>query len=177
MSFKNSTDSYGLFAKTLHWAMALVLISMVAFGLFVTDMPRGDEKSVLIGLHASTGLLTMILLLVRFGWKLDNVSPASLSEIRWQAGLAAFVHWLFYGIIAFQIVSGSMSLLTVGWDLPFYGLFSIPTPYERDMQLHHFWEELHVAGWYALAVLFALHIGAVLYHQFISKKKALKRML
>jgi len=177
VSLKNTADSYGLLAKTLHWVMALILISMVAFGLFVSDLPRGEEKSVLIRLHASTGLLAMMLLLARFGWKLGNASPVSLSDIKWQARLAALVHWLFYGVIAFQVVSGSMSLMTVGWDLPFFGLFNVPTPYARDMDLHHFWEELHVAGWYAFAAAFALHVAGVVYHQFVSKKKALKRML
>ncbi len=177
MRLKNTLDSYGWGAKTLHWVMAFLLISMVAFGLFMSDLPRGEEKSALIRLHASTGMLAMMLLLVRFGWKLGNMSPAALSNVWWQVNLATLVHWFFYGVIAFQVVSGSMSLLTVGWDLPFYGLFSIPTPYARDMDLHHFWEELHVAGWYVLAALFVLHVTAVLYHQIIGKKKVLRRML
>lgn len=177
MVLKNTSDSYGWPAKLLHWAMALILISMIAFGLFISDLPRGEEKSALIRLHASTGLLAMMLLLVRFSWKLGNASPSALSNVSWQVNLATLVHWSFYGVVSFQVVSGSMSLLTVGWGLPFYGLFSIPTPYARDMDLHHFWEELHVAGWYAFAALFVLHIAAVLYHQFIGKKKVLKRML
>ena len=61
--------------------------------------------------------------------------------------------------------------------MPFFGLFSIPTPYARDMELHHFWEELHVTAWYVLAALFTLHITAVLFHQFVGKKQILKRML
>ncbi len=177
MALKNSKASYGSMAKTLHWAMALLLISMVAFGLYVSDLPRGDEKSALIRLHASTGLIALTLLLARFGWKVMNKSPEPVSSVGWQVGLASLAHWAFYGVIGFQIVSGAMTLLTVGWDLPFYGLFSIPTPYERDMDLHHFWEDLHVAGWYALAALFAVHIAAVLYHQLIGKKQILKRMM
>lgn len=177
MPLKNTGAGYGWPAKALHWVMALLIISMVTFGLYMGGMPRGEEKSALIRLHASSGLLVMMLLVIRFGWKMVNLSPAPLSDVRWQVGLAKLVHWVFYGVIAFQVVSGSMSLMTVGWDLPFFGLFSIPTPYERDMALHHFWEELHEAGWYSLAALLALHIGAVLFHQITGKHRVLRRML
>jgi len=177
VNLRNTKASYGWPAKALHWVMALLIISMIAFGLFMSDLPRGPEKSTLIRLHASTGMLAMMLLIVRFGWKVRSVSPTPLSEIKWQVSLASLVHWAFYAVIAFQVVAGSMSLMTVGWDLPFFEIFSIATPFERDIERHHFWEELHIAGWYALAALFALHIGGVLYHQFISKKRALKRIL
>lgn len=177
MTFKNTEASYGWPAKSLHWIMALLIISMVALGLYMSGMPRGDEKSELIRLHASTGLLVFMLLLVRFGWKLVNSAPDHVSDIKWQKNLSRLVHWVFYGVIAFQVMSGSLSLMTVGWDVPFFGLFSIPTPYARDMELHHFWEDLHVMAWYGLAALFTLHIAAVLFHHFVSGKQILKRML
>ncbi len=177
MALKNTAAGYGAMAKSLHWIMALLVISLVALGLYMGDLPRGEEKSALIRLHGSSGLLAITLLAFRLGWKVSNPAPAPLSSIKWQTLLASLVHWGFYGVIAFMVVSGSLSLLTVGWDLPFFGLFSIPTPYERDMDLHHFWEELHEAGWNVLAVLFVAHIGAVLFHQIIGKKQTLKRML
>lgn len=177
MALKNTEASYGWPAKTLHWGMALLIISLVALGLYMSGLPRGDAKSELIRLHASSGLLAFMLLTIRFGWKLSNKSPSPLSDIKWQVALSKLVHWAFYAVIAGQVVSGSLSLMTVGWDVPFFGLFSIPTPYERDMALHHYWEDWHVTAWYTLAVLFALHIGAVLFHQLIGKKQILKRML
>ncbi len=177
MSFKNTEASYGWPVKSLHWFMALLIISMVALGLYMSGLPRGDEKSELIRLHASGGLLAFMLLLVRFGWKISSVAPKPVSSASWQKLLAGLVHWAFYGIVTFMVISGSLSLMTVGWDVPFFDLFSIPTPYERDMALHHYWEEWHVAAWYGLAALFVLHIGAVLFHQFIGKKQILKRML
>lgn len=177
MALKNSEASYGWPAKALHWGMALLIISMVALGLYMSDLPRGDAKSELIRLHASCGLLAFMLLTMRFGWKLANPHPVPLSDIKWQVVLSKLVHWTFYAVIAFQVVSGSLSLMTVGWDVPFFGLFAIPTPYERDMALHHFWEDWHVAAWYSFAALFTLHIGAVLFHQLVGKKQVLQRML
>lgn len=177
MSFKNTRASYGWPAKTLHWGMALLLISLVALGLYMSDMPRGEEKSALIRLHASSGVLAFLLLAIRFIWKLINETPAPVSEIGWQIMLSKLVHFGLYAVVAAQVITGSLSLMTVGWDVPFYGLFSIPTPYERDMELHHFWEELHETSWYIFASLLALHIMATLFHQLIAKKNLLKRML
>ncbi|MBO6505293.1 MAG: cytochrome b [Kordiimonadaceae bacterium] len=177
MATQNNEASYGWPAKALHWGMALLIISLVALGLYLSGMPRGDAKSELIRLHASSGVLAFMLLLVRFGWKLCQPGPRPLSDIKWQVVLSKLVHWAFYAVIAAQVISGSLSLMTVGWDVPFFGLFAIPTPYERDMALHHYWEGWHVAAWYALASLFALHMGAVLFHQLVGKKRILKRML
>ena len=177
MAFKNASDGYGWPAKILHWGMAALLISLVALGLYMSDLPRGEEKSTLIRLHASTGLFAMFLLAVRMIWKILNDGPAPLPGPGWQQTLAKSVHYALYGVITFQVTTGAMSLMTVGWDLPFYDVFSIPTPFERDMERHHFWEELHEAGWYLFASLLIGHMLAVLYHLFISKKRVLKRML
>lgn len=177
MGLKNTGASYGWPAKTLHWGMALLLVSLVALGLYMSDMPRGEEKSALIRLHASSGLLAFTLLTVRLAWRLMNVSPDPISSEVWKTRLAKLVHWGLYGIVAAQVSTGAMSLMTVGWDLPFYDLFSIPTPFERDIPRHQFWEGLHVASWYGFAGLMLLHLGAVLYHQTIGRTPVLKRML
>lgn len=177
MGMRNTKASYGWPAKTLHWAMALLLVSMVALGLYMGDLPRGEQKSELIRLHASSGLLALMLLLIRFGWKLANETPDPPNESVAKARIAKVVHWGLYAVVLVQVATGSMSLMTVGWDLPFYDMFSIPTPFERDIDRHHFWEELHEASWYVFAALMLLHLGAVVYHQLIEKTPTLRRML
>ncbi|WP_262694335.1 cytochrome b [Kordiimonas aquimaris] len=177
MAISNTESEYGWLAKAMHWIMAVLLIGLVAFGLYMSDMPRGDEKSALIRLHASAGVLAVLLLAVRFGWRMFNTAPRAFSENKTQARLAHIVHMGFYVFVATQVITGSMSLMTVGWDVPFFDLFSIPTPFERDIPRHQFWEGLHVASWYMLAVLFLLHIGGVVYHQIVKKRSVLKRML
>ncbi len=176
MALKNTADSYGWLAKVLHWGMAVMLVSLVAVGLYMSDMPRGDEKSAIIRLHASSGLLVIMLLAVRLVWKLMNNGPEPMESPPVQQWIARLTHWGLYAVIAFQVVSGSMSLMTVGWDLPFFGMFSIPTLYERDMDLHHLWEDLHVISWYTLAGLTLLHLCGALYHQFIKKTGIIARM-
>lgn len=177
MALKNTEASYGWPAKVLHWAMAVLIISLVVLGLYMSELPRGDAKSDLIRLHASAGVLALILLLVRMGWKLANHTPQPISTVRWQVVLSKLVHWAFYVVIAFLVVSGSFSVMTVGWDVPFFALFEIPSVQERDIELHHYWEDWHLAAWYSLAALFTLHLVAVLYHQLVGKKQILKRML
>lgn len=177
MALQNTQASYGWPAKALHWGMALLLISLVALGLYMSDLPRGEGKSTLIRLHASSGLLALMLLTMRFGWKLVNVSPEPMSKVKWQAHFSQLVHFSLYAIVAVQVVTGAMSLMTVGWDLPFYDLFSISTPFERDIERHHFWEELHELSWNGFAILMLMHLAATLYHQFIKKVNVLKRII
>lgn len=177
MSYKNTKEGYGLLAKSLHWGMAFMLISMVAVGLYMSDLPRGDAKSDIIRLHASFGLLVGTLMVLRFVWKMVDTSPEPASEVAWQVWLAKLVHFALYAVVVFQVFTGSMSLMTVGWNLPFFELFSIPTPFARDMDLHHFWEELHVINWYVFGGLMLVHLMAPVYHVLFSDKIIKNRML
>lgn len=177
MPLKNSSTAYGQAAKTLHWLMAFILIGLIVLGLYMADQPRGEEKNILIRLHASIGLLAIALTTLRLVWRLANPQPASLNGSRWKLILEKLVHTGLYAIVFWQVITGSMTLMTVGWDVPFFDLFSIATPFERNMEQHHFWEDLHVTGWYVFAALLALHASAIVLHSFRHGASFLRRML
>ncbi|WP_286829694.1 MULTISPECIES: cytochrome b [Kordiimonas] len=173
----NSESGYGWLAKSLHWLVALLMVGMSVVGFIFADMPRGDEKTELLTLHASFGLLLLAFMVVRLGVRMKGVRPRPLdpSATRLNA-LAHTVHRVLYLVIFLVIAAGMLTLMTVGWDVPFFGLFAVPTPFERDMALHHLFEEIHIYGWWVLAGLVALHLIGAMYHAFVLKDGTLRRM-
>lgn len=175
---RNTQSRYGLVAKTLHWAAALLIVALAVIGLVMADMPRSPEKNEIVRLHASLGLLLAILMTARLVWRfLSPPPPPPEGTPRWQARLAGLAHWGLYLLVYAQVATGVMSLFTVAWNIPFFGLFEVPTPYaERDMEAHRLWEGRHTLLVWSLAALVALHVAAALHHHFLRRDETLKRM-
>ena len=174
---KNTKHAYGWPAKTLHWVLAIALVGQSVLGLVFADMPRGDDKNDLIRLHMSFGMLILAFMLLRLGVRLSGDTPEPEEGTpAFIAKIAQVAHWLIYGLVFLVVFAGMFTLLTVGWDITVFGATVIPTPFARDMDLHHLFEEIHVYGWYVLATLVGLHLVGVLYHTLILKDSTLARM-
>jgi cytochrome b561 len=72
---KNTLQSYGSVTKILHWTIALLIISLLGVGLYMTDMPDGDQKWYIYDVHKEIGMLVLTLVLIRVLWRLTNKNP------------------------------------------------------------------------------------------------------
>jgi len=176
--FTMARQSYHPLIKLLHWITVILLVGTSLLGFYFSDMPRGDEKNELLRLHASIGLLIGVVVLSRVMLRFTVAAPPPINPAtKWQNCTAASVHILLYAALLLLIGAGMFALFTVGWDVPFFSLFSVPTVYDqRDMDLHHFFEEIHVAVWWCTTALVALHVCAALYHTLKLRDKTLSRM-
>ena len=78
----------------LHWLIAITIIGMVAFGLYIADLPRGDWKSELIGIHKLIGFTVIFVALPRILWRWGNGWPVHIGDyVSWEKTLAKFTHW------------------------------------------------------------------------------------
>lgn len=170
--------SYSTRLKALHWLVALVIVGTSILGFTFSDMPRGPEKNELLRLHASIGLLVLMLMALRLGVRLRDGAPAPLDPSTPRLNRTAkAAHWLMYGIVALLIVAGMFALFTVGWGVPFFGLFEVPSLFaERDMALHHLFETIHKGAWWTLAVLVGTHVLAALWHHGVKRDGTLSRI-
>jgi cytochrome b561 len=175
MALKNTSTEYGWLAKLLHWAVALMLVCMVAAGLTFTSMERGDERTALAGLHKSFGLLLLLLMTVRLLWKFRNTAPADPAGTPgWQSVAARLTHWLLYAAVYSQLTIG---ILVAGQrPIAFFGLFEFGPILEQNEEQHELFEALHELGWITIAVLTGAHVLAALYHHFWKKDDVLRRI-
>lgn len=177
MGLKNTSAEYGSLAKTLHWLIAIALLTLIYLGLEQAGMEPGDEKTRIRFIHGSIATLTLALMTVRIVWRFMNEVPQSPDGMpAWQRVISSIVHWGLYFTVFGQLIVGAFMNGTAGRGLPFFGLFSIPVPVAKDRDAHEWWEEVHEFAWQPIAVLLTIHVLAALYNHFIVKNDVLRRM-
>jgi cytochrome b561 len=72
---RNTIESWGWPARTLHWIVAALVIGLFGFGLWMTEVPPREERHFYIAIHASIGITLLALMLVRLFWRAANVEP------------------------------------------------------------------------------------------------------
>lgn len=176
MRLKNSENEYGLIAISLHWIMAVLMIGLLAIGLYMTPLPVSIEKLKLYGWHKELGLLVLALAMIRLTWRLSNKTPHLV--IPWYEKIAArFVHWAFYGFMFAMPITGWLITSAAGLPASFFGLFTLPNLIEPNEQARLFFQWIHHWLGYALIVAILLHVTGALKHHLIDKDDILRRMI
>lgn len=176
MQFKNTENSFGMIAIALHWLMAVLIIGLLALGLYMTDLPISHEKLKLYGWHKEYGFLALALVIIRLCWRLINITPI-LAIPLWEKLIARAVHWAFYIILFGMPLTGWLITSAAGLPVSFFGLFVIPNIISPNEEQRILFESIHEWLGYILIVLIVLHAGAALKHHFIDKDDILRRML
>lgn len=175
----DSSTRYGAVTRFFHWSLTLLVIGMLVLGWVMASFPKhsplGNE---LVGVHKSTGVLTLALAVLFILWRLFNRRP-SLSQLPpWQRYLAHSTHYLLYLILLAQPVAGLAMVLASGHAVSVYGLFSLDPSGSRNRSLAGGAHLLHteIIPWLIVALV-ALHVAGALYHQFVRHDGILRRML
>jgi cytochrome b561 len=177
MIIKNTTNRFGIVAILLHWLMAVLLIGMLCVGLYMADLPVSAQKLKLYGWHKEFGVLALMLVIVRFTWRLRNITP-SLSNLAWIERVAARVaHYAFYFFMFALPISGLFLTSAAGLPVSFFGWFTLPTLIAPSEPQRLLFTEIHELLAYGLIGTFCLHVAGALKHHFIDRDDILKRML
>jgi cytochrome b561 len=188
MAARNNLLRYGAVAMTLHWLIAAFVLTNLALGLYMTDLPRSDlDRFMIFQFHKSVGLTVLTLSFARLGWRLINPIPPlprGMSPIlRLGAHLSHFA--LYFLIITIPLAGWSMvSSSSLGLPTHYFGLFSWPNiwfladlPATTKSSNLEVFKETHSLLAYLAIGLISLHVLAALYHQFIRQDDVLKRMV
>ncbi|MBS1026550.1 MULTISPECIES: cytochrome b [Gluconobacter] len=180
------TSQYGVVAIVLHWLIAAGILLLIGMGLTMDHASLDPMRMFqLYQLHKSIGILVLLLVCLRVGWRLTHASPALPADMPVAERRAAHLaHLALYGLQIVLPLSGwamvSASVLgiptvlfgMVPWpDLPVLATLQNKAPVEAALKGFHHW-----AAW-TLAVLLVLHVAAVLRHAFILKDSVPGRML
>lgn len=176
MLITNTTTRFGLVTIVLHWLIALLIIGLLALGLYMVRLPISLEKLKLYGWHKEYGFLVLFLAIFRFMWRLSNELPEL--DLPWLEKIAArAMHWAFYGFMFAMPISGWLITSAAGLPASFFGLFTLPNLIAANEQHRVFFEWVHEWLGYALIAAIAMHTAAALKHHFINKDNILRRMI
>ena len=177
----NSQQHYGAVAIAFHWLMALLLIGLVAMGLYMVSLPDAGYdvwKIRLILVHKELGILALVIAAPRLLWRFANALPRLVDTLPdWQKVLARFVHLCFYGLMFALPLTGWVMSSASGIPVSVLGLVTLPDPVGRSDLLFQTYIRLHAALAFLLIACMLAHIGAAVRHHFFLRDATLKRML
>lgn len=176
-NLKNTLDSFGLIAILFHWIMAIAVIIILCIGLRMGDMENGPQKLQIYGFHKSLGVLILMLVALRFSWRMVNVVPNMPNSMKnWEKLAAHLGHLALYFFMFAIPVSGWAMSSAAGFPVSFFGLFTLPNIVEPSIEARKFFAETHEFLAFSLIAVITIHLLAALYHQFVKKDNILKRM-
>lgn len=164
-------------AAALHWLVALGAIGMLAFGYWISVLPRGPEKTGYVQLHKSFGMIVFALALARIAWRARVGFPEPLGRA-WERRAARVAHLALMALTVALPLSGVVRSLAYARPVEVFGLTLIPRLLaERHDALNEAAGAVHDACALVLAALIALHLAAAAKHHFIDRDDALARVV
>ena len=174
---QTETMEYSPTAKWLHWIMAVLIIALLILGFYMADLPKGPDKTALVQFHKAIGTVMLVLAAVRLWWRIGHTPPPLPASIAaWQAQVVYSAHWLLYGLMIAQPLSGWAMSSARGFPVALAGIIPLPALVGKNESLGEILKELHeFIGW-SLAILVIGHVAMALKHHFIDRDGLLLRM-
>ena len=142
-------------AKVLHWLTAGLVILLVSSGVIAKQLSEGPVADTLLGLHKLTGALTLVIVLLRVGYRLTHRDPQPPTHRR------PILHWILYGTVILVPLIGWAGISDFGAREVFGG-FSLPAIWPEHAGYADLLFQLHAYLAFGLLALVALHIGDAL---------------
>jgi cytochrome b561 len=176
MLIRDSAAGYGLVTRLTHWAMALGVVFLFGLGLWMVTLDYySPYYTSAPDVHRSVGILLLILLMARFGWRLVNPRPDDGELAPWERTASRIVHWGFYPLLLALMVSGYLISTADGRPIEVFNWFSVPSLVQRK-GLEDSAGEVHEVLAYLTIALVVVHAAASLKHHFIDRSRILVRM-
>ncbi len=159
-------EDYNLVAKILHWVMALMIISLLAVGIYMHELPKEDAlKPTLYILHKASGMVVLFLVLVRLLWRLTH-KPPSLNRYSSLVKKAATIsHFALYVLMFAIPLSGFLMSTAGGHAVSFYGLFEFPLLFDKNKSLGEIFSETHEILAFLMMGILLLHVAGAIKHR------------
>jgi cytochrome b561 len=165
-------------AQVLHWLIALLIVVQFVLARMAAHLPLGARKLALLAEHKSFGMTVLVLVVVRFAWRLKNLPPSLPENMhRAERFLARFTHVSFYILLIAMPLSGWLMSSAKNYSVSWFGAFSWPNLIWPNETAFSFLKTLHHLLSNVLFAIAALHILAALKHHFWNKDAVLVRML
>jgi cytochrome b561 len=168
---------YGTTAKTFHWLIVALLVVQYSIGWLMPDIHRGEKPGSGMTLHLSVGITILVLIVLRFLWRLTHPVAPESSLPAWQRLSSEVLHWLLYVLVLATTLSGWLFASFRGWAVSWFYLFPLPMLAANDAAAGRAIDGLHQAMEWALLGFIGLHVLAAFVHMFIYRNRVMQRML
>ena len=163
---------------SLHWLIAIAVMGMLGFGLYLRYIAPDAGKASLDDVHRVLGTLILVLAAARVLWRIGQrrlveTKPSSA----WENNLARVVRLtLLIGTLAMPL-SGIAMTLGHGQPINVFGLFQFDPFIAPNHTLGALGGSLHSKIGKLMLLAIGLHTAGALKHHFIDGTATLRRML
>lgn len=191
MSYRNTSERYGVIARTLHWLTAALFLfsyASVYYRHWFTEA-KTDANWNALQIHLSLGVSIGVVVALRIIWRFMNTQPKPEPGSRLEHLAAKLGHLALYAVMIIMPVTG---YLGTGANTEFFFLFEIPKfadtaafqflldkqyvssfkAFEAPIDFIH----KDIMGAWLVWILIAGHAAAALFHHYVKKDRTLVRM-
>jgi cytochrome b561 len=168
---------YGTTAKVFHWLIVALLLAQYLIGWLMPDIHRNMKPGAAMTFHVSIGMTILILIVLRFVWRLTHPVAPESSLPPWQRLSSEAMHWMLYVLVLATTISGWLFASFRGWSISFFYLVPMPMLASDNTAAGKVIDGLHQAAEWTLLVFLGIHIAAALVHLFIYRDRIMQRML
>lgn len=163
-------ESYHLVSKILHWLMAVMILSLLAVGIYMHDLPRDDTlKPTLYMLHKSFGITVLLLAFIRVLWRFTH-KPPSLNRYSNFIKKAASVSHVSLYVLMFAIpTAGYLMNSYYGHAVDYFGLVKLPILVGENRGLAEIAGEAHEILAFTLIGVLVFHVAGAIKHRLENK--------
>lgn len=173
---------YGVIAIALHWVLALLIVSSLGVGLFMTSLPFSPLQFSLFNWHKWAGITILALSALRLLWRLTH-TPPPLSPILTKTMRGAQLTAHHSSLVLLYVLFFAVPLLgwayssALGFPVVWFGVLPLPDFVPVNQQFAEtVLKPLHQGSAFTLAIVVVLHAAAALKHQWIDRDRLLQRM-
>lgn len=172
----DTRKGYGWISILLHWSIAALVIALYFIGEEFEDLGR-EAGAFLRGLHYSLGMVALCLIVPRILWRIVQGHPEEAADPRLVQLLARLVQWGLLLVPLLLVISGPLTIWTNGRPIDVFGVLQLASPFERNHDLHEFFEETHELLSSLILPLVGLHVLGALKHLVLDRDGIFMRML
>jgi cytochrome b561 len=170
---------YTTTAIIFHWIVAVLALTMIGLGLFMTGIPKGSpDRAFYFNLHKSIGLTVAVLVVARLWWRARNpppLLPASMPG--WEIQASKISHALLYMCLIVMPLSGFSATQFTKYGVKYFGLFKIPPMGSENKVIYDLLQGIHGVTAVLLIALIVIHVLAAFKHLWIDRDRVFHRML
>lgn len=172
---------YHLTSRIFHWLMAILIIAMIGFGIYITDFISDDssKRDFAYEMHKSFGVLVIILVFLRLINRIIHRPPAlPVTMKKYEQYLAHLGHLGLYFLMFLTPIAGYLMSNAYGFEVKLFGI-TLPSLISTNFDLAKEFKELHEISAFAMLGLVVIHVIAVIKHRYFDQKEndILNRML
>jgi cytochrome b561 len=165
--------------RLLHWAMAALLVFLVAIGLAMTWLRTDLGTSFwLYQQHKSWGLVVLPLVALRLSERMRGAPPWPASIGRAERIAATAIRTLFYALMIALPITGWLTASSSPLSMPTrpFGWFTLPPLVAPDAATFAVLQGAHAWLAWALVAATALHVAGALKHALVDRDGTANRI-